>query len=271
MERSTDKLFIYLACLALLAMRALGDAGAADVAAATAAAHGGMLGIGATDVVVALAAVSATALNEALPTRTRPLAPIALGVIAIFSPTGFLFLPLACYDAARELHRVDWLRACIAVPAVALAAALPLHGTGFTESFLVAACSALAVLLSMRTNRMLARQETLYRTRDDMMHRAQQLLHENRSLEARLAALDEQPARQPQRTQNEPPSRPATFACLTDREFEVARLIADGFDNREIAAAAYMSEGTVRNHISSILMKLRLKNRTQIAIAYWRG
>ena len=60
-------------------------------------------------------------------------------------------------------------------------------------------------------------------------------------------------------------------AVLTDREFEVARLIADGFDNREIAAAAYMSEGTVRNHISSILMKLRLKNRTQIAIAYWRG
>ena len=95
MERSTDKLFIYFACLALLAMRALGDAGAADVAAATAAAHGGMLGIGATDVVVALAAVSAAALNEALPTRTRPLAPIALGVIAIFSPTGFLF-PAPC-------------------------------------------------------------------------------------------------------------------------------------------------------------------------------
>ena len=34
-------------------------------------------------------------------------------------------------DYARELHRVDWLHACIAVPAVALAAALPLHGTGF--------------------------------------------------------------------------------------------------------------------------------------------
>ena len=116
MERSTDKLFIYFACLALLAMRALGDADAADVAAATAAAHGGMLGIGATDVVVALAAVSAAALNEALPTRTRPLAPIALGIIAIFSPTGFLFLPLACYDAARELHRMDWLRACMPCP-----------------------------------------------------------------------------------------------------------------------------------------------------------
>lgn len=67
------------------------------------------------------------------------------------------------------------------------------------------------------------------------------------------------------------PSRPADpFACLTEREREVAELIADGLDNREIAQAAYLSEGTVRNHISTILSKLHLKNRTQIAIAYWR-
>ena len=60
------------------------------------------------------------------------------------------------------------------------------------------------------------------------------------------------------------------FTCLTEREREVAELIADGLDNREIAQAAYLSEGTVRNHISTILSKLHLKNRTQIAIAYWR-
>ena len=60
------------------------------------------------------------------------------------------------------------------------------------------------------------------------------------------------------------------FACLTEREREVAELIADGLDNREIAQTAYLSEGTVRNHISTILSKLHLKNRTQIAIAYWR-
>lgn len=65
--------------------------------------------------------------------------------------------------------------------------------------------------------------------------------------------------------------RPACFTCLTDREFEVARLIAEGLDNREIAAAAYMGEGTVRNHISSILAKMHLKNRTQIAVAYYRA
>ena len=65
--------------------------------------------------------------------------------------------------------------------------------------------------------------------------------------------------------------RPAAFAGLTDREFEVAELIAHGLDNKEIAATAYMGEGTVRNHISSILAKMGLRNRTQIAIAYLRG
>lgn len=67
------------------------------------------------------------------------------------------------------------------------------------------------------------------------------------------------------------PRRPAAFANLTDREFEVAELIARGLDNKEIAATAYMGEGTVRNHISSILVKMGLRNRTQIAIAYLRG
>ena len=67
------------------------------------------------------------------------------------------------------------------------------------------------------------------------------------------------------------PRRPAAFAGLTDREFEVAELIARGLDNKEIAATAYMGEGTVRNHISSILAKMGLRNRTQIAIAYLRG
>ena len=63
----------------------------------------------------------------------------------------------------------------------------------------------------------------------------------------------------------------ATRRPAADREFEVAELIARGLDNKEIAATAYMGEGTVRNHISSILAKMGLRNRTQIAIAYLRG
>lgn len=65
--------------------------------------------------------------------------------------------------------------------------------------------------------------------------------------------------------------RPTPFACLTEREYEVARLVAEGLDNREIAATAYLSEGTVRNNISSILSKMSLKNRTQIAVAYYKS
>ena len=63
---------------------------------------------------------------------------------------------------------------------------------------------------------------------------------------------------------------PAFAADLTDRERDIAGLIAEGLDNREIAGALYLSEGTVRNHISAILQKCALKNRTQIAIAWWR-
>ena len=62
----------------------------------------------------------------------------------------------------------------------------------------------------------------------------------------------------------------AAFAVLTDREFEVVQLIAEGFDNREIAERACLGEGTVRNHVSAVLAKLGLKNRTQIAVAYYR-
>lgn len=62
----------------------------------------------------------------------------------------------------------------------------------------------------------------------------------------------------------------ALAGSLTEREREVAELIAEGLDNREIAAALYLSEGTVRNHISTILQKCGLRNRTQIAIAWWR-
>lgn len=58
------------------------------------------------------------------------------------------------------------------------------------------------------------------------------------------------------------------FSDLTERELAVARLVAEGKDNREIAAELYLSQGTVRNHISNILMKKELKNRTQLAVLF---
>ena len=61
------------------------------------------------------------------------------------------------------------------------------------------------------------------------------------------------------------------LAPLTEREREVVRAVADGLDNREIADTLCLSAGTVRNHISSILAKLGLKNRTQIAVFFYRN
>ncbi len=53
---------------------------------------------------------------------------------------------------------------------------------------------------------------------------------------------------------------------LTEREIDFLRLICDGCDNKEIAAQLFLAEGTVRNGISRLLEKLKLKDRTQLAV-----
>lgn len=58
---------------------------------------------------------------------------------------------------------------------------------------------------------------------------------------------------------------------LTEREKEIVKLIAKGLSNKEIAGEIFLSEGTVKNHITSILSKMDLKHRTQIAITYLNG
>lgn len=53
---------------------------------------------------------------------------------------------------------------------------------------------------------------------------------------------------------------------LTERELDVLRLLAKGFPNSEIASQLHLSEGTVRNHVSAILEKLGVSDRTQAAV-----
>ncbi len=57
---------------------------------------------------------------------------------------------------------------------------------------------------------------------------------------------------------------------LTLRETEVMELVAQGCSNKEIADRLFISEGTARNVLSMVLEKLRLRDRTQLAIFYWR-
>ncbi|WP_309730634.1 response regulator transcription factor [Chamaesiphon sp. OTE_75_metabat_556] len=59
---------------------------------------------------------------------------------------------------------------------------------------------------------------------------------------------------------------PPALAELTPRELEVLKLIAKGANNREIAQTLYISEGTVKNHVTNLLNRLNLRDRTQAAI-----
>ena len=58
------------------------------------------------------------------------------------------------------------------------------------------------------------------------------------------------------------------FDGLTPRERDIARLVGEGFSNKEISKQLFISEGTVRNNLSLILDKLDLRDRTQLAIFY---
>ena len=58
---------------------------------------------------------------------------------------------------------------------------------------------------------------------------------------------------------------------FTERELQIMELISEGLSNKEISNRLFISEGTVKNYISSILSKTSLNHRTQIAIYYLKG
>src|SRR5438105_153413 len=58
----------------------------------------------------------------------------------------------------------------------------------------------------------------------------------------------------------------AVFEQLSTRELEILRLLANGASNREIAGALYLAEGTVKNHVTNILGKLGVRDRTQATL-----
>ena len=66
------------------------------------------------------------------------------------------------------------------------------------------------------------------------------------------------------------PDRQRLFTDLTEREMEVLKLIAGGYSNQKIADQLVISVGTVKGHVSNILSKLHLADRTQAAVYAWK-
>lgn len=59
-------------------------------------------------------------------------------------------------------------------------------------------------------------------------------------------------------------------SALSSRENDILTLVAEGLNNAEIAKKLYLSEGTVRNYVSNLLDKLDLRDRTQLAVFYYK-
>lgn len=92
------------------------------------------------------------------------------------------------------------------------------------------------------------------------------LLHAIRDVYAGQSSLHPIIAHKVIQELNKPSSLPPTSDPLTERELEILKLIAQGLTNQQMADKLVVSERTVRTHVSNILSKLHLANRTQAAL-----
>jgi DNA-binding NarL/FixJ family response regulator len=95
--------------------------------------------------------------------------------------------------------------------------------------------------------------------REEVLHAIRTMAHGGSvfsgRIGARLAALV-----------SRPPAQRATFAMLSEREHEVLEFVARGYDNRRIARELFLSEKTVRNHVSNLMAKLGVGDRAEAIV-----
>lgn len=194
---------------------------------------------------------------------------LACALLGCLSP----FMPLAAYLCMAQRQwavRCLWL-ACWCVLAWQL---------GFALAGMTLLEGAVASVLAVRTARQDESTRALRESRDAIKENLIELL-EREDADAATTPGDvdgttpagsksASAANAGEGTDGESRERLLRFSDLTERENTVVSLIAEGCENKEIAARLYLSEGTVRNVVSSILQKKQLANRTQIAIMYYR-
>ncbi|WP_072414391.1 helix-turn-helix transcriptional regulator [Collinsella phocaeensis] len=290
MVRIVDILVVFTACAVSFVAHSTLDAGVVDTAGAGVLLPFGDIAASASVVACLLVAVIAVLGCEWARSGWRSLAPVFFCALSAVVPEGLFFVPAATYELCRFIRDpLPWRAAPLAVP-IPFACAAAVHHVPAGAIVLSAALCALAALVSMRTSALLAQRDLRHRAWDE--YRERELVEvEGRLVRGRVdfdsrvtgaadrpdgtSAADAEPAHAvmlPHLAALSTDGRcRAAFSQLTDREYEVVALIAEGLDNHEIAAAAFISEGTVRNRISSSLQKTGYKNRTQLAVAWWQA
>ena len=108
-----------------------------------------------------------------------------------------------------------------------------------------------------------------YILKDMKMDKLVEVLH--RALQGEVTLHPRVAARVLENIRGENSEEQALFTDLTDRELDVLKLIANGMTNSQIADKLVISENTVKGHVSNILSKLHLADRTQVAVYAWQS
>lgn len=263
MEKITDEITVYAICVAIMIWQ-LPTAGSE----------------------IATLAFIAISLICTLIKQPTPRAAVEISalVLCVAIPSFTPFLPTIAYLCMTEKQwwlRFSWIVAWAANALLssasnigALEGSLLAKSAAISEPFALSmavllACS-VASVLAIRTNRLIIERRSMREARDDLREHSLELAKRNRKLIDELNSAEAK-ANNTNITSQQEIDRLERFDGLTDREHTIVALIAQGLDNREIACQLYLSEGTVRNNISSILQKKHLKNRTQIAVMYYCG
>jgi NarL family two-component system response regulator LiaR len=108
-----------------------------------------------------------------------------------------------------------------------------------------------------------------YILKDMKMEKLVEALH--RAVQGEVTLHPRVAVRVLQNIRGENPESEPLFTELTDRELDVLKLIASGLTNSQIAENLVISENTVKGHVSNILSKLHMADRTQVAVYAWQS